>query len=110
MPTESHSQPNQPIGRRRLLDVLSFDKLANAAVILTFAGSVIWFLWDAYQYNATNRGGAREGAGRKPLPPSERRDQVFSVKLTKDEKQLLDETDAREWARTVLLTSARKRR
>ena len=58
----------------------------------------------------STRGGAREGAGRKPLPLSERRDQVFSIKLTKDEKQLLDDTIAREWARTVLLASARKRR
>lgn len=55
------------------------------------------------------RGGAREGAGRKPLPPDERRDQVFSVKLTLAEKQLLEATDARKWARGVLVKSARKR-
>ncbi len=54
-------------------------------------------------------GGYREGAGRKPKPPSERRDQVFSVKLTADEKQLLDATEARKWARDVLVKSARKR-
>ena len=57
----------------------------------------------------SNRGGKREGAGRKPLPPDERRDQVFSIKLTADEKRLLDETDARAWARDVLVKSARKR-
>jgi hypothetical protein len=56
------------------------------------------------------RGGKRPGAGRKPKPPNERRDQVFSVKLTVDEKQLLEEANAREWARDVLLKSARKRR
>lgn len=54
-------------------------------------------------------GGKRPGAGRKPKPPSERRDQVFSVKLTADEKRLLENTNAREWARDVLLRSARKR-
>ena len=57
----------------------------------------------------SSRGGAREGAGRKPLPPDERRDQVFSVKLTLDEKRLLEETDARKWARDILVKSARKR-
>lgn len=57
----------------------------------------------------TNRGGAREGAGRKSLPPDERRDQVFSVKLTLAEKHLLEATDARQWARDVLVKSARKR-
>lgn len=54
-------------------------------------------------------GGSRPGAGRKPKPPDERRDQVFSVKLTADEKRLLDDTDARAWARDVLVRSARKR-
>lgn len=56
------------------------------------------------------RGGKRPGAGRKPKPPDERRDRVFSVKLTADEKRLLEDTDARTWARDVLLRSARKRR
>jgi len=55
------------------------------------------------------RGGKREGAGRKPLPPDERRDQVFSIKLTLDEKRLLEERDARSWARDVLLQSAKRR-
>ena len=55
-------------------------------------------------------GGKRIGAGRKPKPPEDRRDQVFSVKLTADEKRLLDDTDARQWARDVLLRSANKRR
>ncbi|HTQ41003.1 MAG TPA: hypothetical protein VMJ32_18455 [Pirellulales bacterium] len=54
-------------------------------------------------------GGKREGAGRKPKDASERRDQVFSVKLTLDEKQLLDATEARLWARTVLLKAAQRR-
>jgi hypothetical protein len=57
----------------------------------------------------SKHGGLRPGAGRKPKPPSERRDQVFSVKLTRDEKQLLEATDAKLWARDVLLKSARKR-
>jgi len=54
-------------------------------------------------------GGKRPGAGRKPKPPEERRDQVFSVKLTLDEKRLLEATEARTWARDVLVKSARKR-
>jgi hypothetical protein len=54
-------------------------------------------------------GGKREGAGRPPKAPEERRDQVFSIKLTADEKALLDETEARKWARDVLVRSARKR-
>jgi hypothetical protein len=55
-------------------------------------------------------GGKREGAGRPAKPPSERRDQVFSVKLTLAEKRLLEGSDAREWARDVLLQAARKKR
>lgn len=54
-------------------------------------------------------GGKREGAGRPPMAPEERRDQVFSVKVTMAEKRLLEQTDARKWARDVLLKSARKR-
>ena len=54
-------------------------------------------------------GGKRDGAGRKPKPPDERRDQVFSVKLTVDEKRLLDETNAREWARDTLIRTAKRR-
>ena len=34
---------------------------------------------------------------------------MFSIKLTLDEKRLLDATDARTWARDVLVRSARKR-
>jgi hypothetical protein len=56
-----------------------------------------------------SHGGKRPGAGRKPKPPEERRDQVFSVKLTADEKRLLDDTGASSWARDVLVKSARKR-
>jgi hypothetical protein len=54
-------------------------------------------------------GGKREGAGRKPKPPDERRDQVFSIKLTLDEKRLLEETDARDWARDTLVRTAKRR-
>jgi hypothetical protein len=58
---------------------------------------------------SSQHGGKRPGAGRKPVAPDERRDQVFSVKLTAEEKRLLDETEARKWARDVLVKSARKR-
>ena len=57
----------------------------------------------------SKRGGKRAGAGRKPKPPEDRRDRVFSIKLTADEKRLLDDTDARSWARGALLRSARQR-
>jgi hypothetical protein len=57
----------------------------------------------------SKHGGSRPGAGRKPKPVDQRRDQVFSVKLTAEEKCLLDETDARTWARDLLVRSARKR-
>jgi hypothetical protein len=57
----------------------------------------------------SKRGGKRPGAGRPPKPPEERRDQVFSIKLTADEKALLEETDARSWSRDVLLKAARRR-
>jgi hypothetical protein len=56
------------------------------------------------------RGGKRPGAGRPRVPDNERRDQVFSVKLTIDEKQLLDETDARAWARATICAAAEKKR
>jgi|GEM_PF-3291535 len=55
-------------------------------------------------------GGARPGAGRPAKPPDERRDQVFSIKLTQEEKELLDATEARKWARDVLVKAARKKR
>jgi hypothetical protein len=54
-------------------------------------------------------GGKRPGAGRKPKPPDERRSEVFAIKLTADEKRLLDETGARDWARDVLLSTAKRR-
>jgi hypothetical protein len=54
-------------------------------------------------------GGKRKGAGRKPKPPGERRGQVFSIKLTLDEKRLLEEADARTWARDILIKTAKKR-
>lgn len=58
----------------------------------------------------SKHGGKRPGAGRPPAIPGTRRDQAFSIKLTADEKQLLDETDARSWARELLLKTARKKR
>jgi hypothetical protein len=57
----------------------------------------------------SQHGGKREGAGRKPATPGERRDQVFSIKLTADEKHLLERTEARKWARAVLLSNAKRR-
>jgi hypothetical protein len=57
----------------------------------------------------SQHGGKRVGAGRKPKPPEERRDQVFSVKLTEAEKQLLNDADAREWARATLVSAAKRR-
>ncbi len=54
-------------------------------------------------------GGKRPGAGRKPKPPEDRRDQVFSLKLTPDEKQLLEATDARSWARETLIKAAKRK-
>lgn len=59
--------------------------------------------------NTPARGGKRPGAGRKPKPPDERRDQIFSVRLTDDEMQLLSETNAREWARETLVKAAKRR-
>lgn len=56
----------------------------------------------------TGHGGKRIGAGRKPKAPEERRDKVLSVKLTADEKQLLDDADAKSWARDVLLKHAKR--
>jgi hypothetical protein len=55
-------------------------------------------------------GGKRPGSGRKPLPDTARRDQVFSIKLTLDEKRLLDEAKARSWARDMLVNAAREKR
>lgn len=55
------------------------------------------------------RGGKRPGAGRKPKPPDERRDQVFSVRLTEQEMELLNAAQAREWAREALVRAAKRR-
>lgn len=57
----------------------------------------------------SNRGGARPGAGRKPLPPEERRDQLFAVKLTAAEKQLLESASAKDWARSLLVRTAERK-
>jgi hypothetical protein len=54
-------------------------------------------------------GGPREGSGRPPLPAKERRDQLFAIRVTQAEKRLLDATEAREWARDVLVKAAAKR-
>lgn len=57
----------------------------------------------------SNRGGARPGAGRPSLPPDERRDQLFAVKLTAAEKRLLESASAKEWARTLLVRTAERK-
>ncbi len=57
----------------------------------------------------SQHGGKRDGAGRKPVADNERRDKIFAVKLTSDEKRLLDESDAGKWARAVLLSNAKRR-
>jgi hypothetical protein len=54
-------------------------------------------------------GGKRDGAGRPALPASERRDQLFAIRVTQAEKRLLDATEAREWAREALVKAAEKR-
>lgn len=56
-----------------------------------------------------SHGGKREGAGRKPDVEGQVRDQVFSIRVTAEEKTLLDCTGARRWARDVLLKSAARR-
>jgi len=57
----------------------------------------------------SKRGGKRPGAGRKPKPQEERRDQVFSIRLTTAERQTLDDADARTWARDTLIRAASRR-
>jgi hypothetical protein len=57
----------------------------------------------------SQHGGKRPGSGRKPKPDDEKLDQVFSIRITTDEKRQLDETGARVWARDVLLKAARRR-
>lgn len=56
-----------------------------------------------------SHGGKRQGAGRKPKPPKELHNQVFSLKLTLDEKLLLDQSYARDWARDELVNLARQK-
>ena len=58
----------------------------------------------------SSHGGKREGAGRKPAIEGQPRDQVFAIRLTVAEKELLEATDAKTWAREVLLKSAKKRK
>jgi hypothetical protein len=57
----------------------------------------------------SQHGGKREGAGRKPVADDQRRDKIFAVKLTSEEKRLLDDAHAGKWARTVLLSNAKRR-
>jgi hypothetical protein len=57
----------------------------------------------------SQHGGKRPGAGRKPVADDERRDKIFAVKLTSNEKRLLDEAEAGKWARSVLLSNAKRR-
>jgi hypothetical protein len=57
----------------------------------------------------SQHGGKRPGAGRPAKPDGERRDQVFSIKLTPDEKRLLENSNAREWARETLLKAAKRK-
>lgn len=57
----------------------------------------------------SQHGGKRPGSGRPPKPDDEKLDQVFSIRVTADDKRLLDETVAREWARDVLLKAAKRR-
>lgn len=58
-------------------------------------------------------GGRRVGAGRKPLPPEERRDRPVFVRLTRDEETLLSDAAAGEplaaWIRDAALRAARRR-
>ena len=51
------------------------------------------------------RGGKREGAGRRALPPHERRDVILRVRLTQDESEALQAHEERtgETARDVLI-------
>ena len=57
----------------------------------------------------STHGGRREGAGRKPKSPDERLNEVFAVRLTADEKQLLDSANARAWARDLLVRAAKRK-
>lgn len=54
-------------------------------------------------------GGKRKGAGRKPKPPDERRGETFAFAVSLLEKKLLEESDARTWARETLLKMAARR-
>jgi hypothetical protein len=57
----------------------------------------------------SQHGGKRPGAGRRPLSAEERRDQIFAVKITKAEKRLLDESDAKTWVRPIIFAAAQKK-
>lgn len=52
-------------------------------------------------------GGRREGAGRKPKKNA--RTSVFSLAVSADDKQLLDDTDARSWAPAMIIRAAKRK-
>jgi hypothetical protein len=58
----------------------------------------------------SQHGGKRPGAGRPSIPADERRDQSFGIKITASEKRLLDQTDAKAWARSLILAAAKKKK
>jgi hypothetical protein len=58
----------------------------------------------------SQHGGKRPGAGRPAIPAGERRDQSFGIKITAAEKRLLDQTDAKTWARALILAAAQKKK
>ena len=55
----------------------------------------------------SKRGGARPGAGRPKKPGA--KTAVFSVAVSAEDLELLRATHAKEWAREVLVKSARRR-
>lgn len=57
----------------------------------------------------SNHGGKRSGAGRPPKVDGLRLTKTFGVRVTDDEKELLEQLNAKEWARVVLLEAARKK-
>jgi hypothetical protein len=59
--------------------------------------------------NQAQRGGFREGSGRKCLPAGQARNSVFSVRVTDNEFALLKKTSAKTWAREVLVKAATKK-
>ena len=62
--------------------------------------------------SAAKRGGAREGAGRPPVAPEERRGVVVTLRLTAAEAEALDaargSAERVTWAREAVLARARR--